>query len=265
MDDRSRHIGERLGELHAVMARLRAPDGCPWDRAQTLRTLRSYLLEETYELLEAIDSADVAAHREELGDLLFQAVFQAAIREEQGAFDLGDAADGIRDKLLRRHPHVFGEGPRSCTPDQVRQAWDEIKRDEKRDRGTLDGVPETLPALLRAVRIGEKAARVGFDWPEPTGVRRKIDEELAELDAAVASGDLAHAEDELGDLLFALCNYARHLGLMPEDALRGTIRRFQQRFAEVERALRERGQAATDVDIDQLEAMWQRAKRDLAR
>jgi MazG family protein len=265
MDERSRRVGEKLAALHQVMTRLRAPDGCPWDRAQSLATLRGYLLEETYELLEAIDSGDVAAHREELGDLLFQAVFQAAIREERGEFDLGDAADGIREKLLRRHPHVFGDGPRADTPDQVRKAWEEIKRDEKRDRATLDGVPETLPALLRAVRIGDKAAQVGFDWPDAGGVRKKVDEELAELDAAIAAGDLAHAQDELGDLLFALCNYARHLKLMPEDALRGTIRRFRQRFAEVERALAARGQKPSDVDLDQLEALWQQAKRDLAR
>jgi len=265
MDERSGRIGERLAALHQVMAQLRAPDGCPWDRAQTLDTLRGYLLEETYELLEAIDSGDVAAHREELGDLLFQAVFQAAIREEQGEFDLGDAADGIREKLLRRHPHVFGDGPKHDTADQVRKAWEEIKRDEKKERATLDGVPETLPALLRAVRIGEKAAQVGFDWPDPSGVRQKVDEELGELDAAIAAGDMAHAQDELGDLLFALCNYARHLKLMPEDALRGTIRRFLARFAEVERALRARGQKPSDVDLDQLEALWQQAKRDLAR
>jgi len=264
LSDRARAVGERVARLYEVMARLRAPGGCPWDRQQSLRTLRSYLLEETYELLEAIDGGEIEPHKEELGDLLFQAVFQARIREEEGRFDLGDVADGIADKLLHRHPHVFTNGARIDTPEEVRGVWEKLKQREKHGRSILGGVPDELPALLRAVRVGEKAAQVGFDWPDLEGVRAKVNEELDELDEALAEGDGQHAEEELGDLLFALAQYARHLKLMPEDALRGTIRRFKERFQGVERLAAERGQALTEMEMEQLEALWQQAKRELS-
>lgn len=264
VDDQGRRIASELATLHAIMKRLRSDTGCPWDRAQSLASLRPYLIEETYELLEAIDSGDLEHHREELGDLLFQAFFQAQIRDEEGAFDLGDAARAIATKLLRRHPHVFGDGDKKDSPEAVRVSWEQIKRDEKKGRRTLDGVPETLPSLLRAVRTGEKAASVGFDWPDAPAVREKIHEELAELDEALAAGDPTHAEAELGDLLFAVCQYARHLRLSPEDALRGCVNRFRQRFALVEDKATQRGLVLTEMNIDGLEELWQQAKRDLA-
>ncbi|HVP67857.1 MAG TPA: nucleoside triphosphate pyrophosphohydrolase, partial [Anaeromyxobacteraceae bacterium] len=197
-----------------IMARLRAPGGCPWDREQTLDTLRPYLLEETYEVLEAIDEGDPSAHREELGDLLLQIVFQAQIAEEERRFDFADVADAISDKLVSRHPHVFGTASADGTPaPEVRDSeallrqWAALKRKENEAKGggksVLEGVPREMPALARAERLTEKASRVGFDWPDASGARAKVSEELVELDEAIASGDRARMEDELGDLLFA--------------------------------------------------------------
>lgn len=259
MASNQNRVAEQFANLYLTMGRLRDPNGCRWDRAQDLKTLRAYLLEETYELLESMEGDDPKAHCEELGDLLFQAVFQARIREEQGAFDLADVAQGIREKLERRHPHVFGQQPANISPQQVRQAWEQIKRKEKQGRALLDGIPREMPALLQAVRIGEKAAHVGFDWPDTTSVREKINEELDELDEVLAV-DRDRAEQELGDLLFALCSWARHNKLQPEDALRGSLQKFRRRFAGVEQILKQRGLDAADCELDVLEEMWQQAK-----
>jgi MazG family protein len=254
---------EAIDRLLAIMARLRAPDGCPWDLEQTLETLRPYLLEETYEVLEAIDSGDPAAHREELGDLLLQIVFQARLREEAGAFAFADVADAISDKLVSRHPHVFGGGKVKDAEGVLKQ-WAALKREEKLKKGgglsALEGVPRELPALARADRLTEKASRVGFDWPDAAGARAKVTEELLELDQAMASGQRAEIEHELGDSLFALANLARKLGLAPEEALRGTVGRFISRFQHVERTLAGRGVAPGAATLQEMDLLWDEAK-----
>jgi len=255
------------------MARLREPGGCPWDREQTLRTLRPYVLEETYEVLEAIDSGDARAHREELGDLLLQIVFQARIAEEESRFDFADVADAISDKLESRHPHVFGlpapDGGRTPATEAkdaeaVLRQWAELKRRENEAKGggksVLEGVPREMPALARAERLTEKASRIGFDWPEASGARAKVAEELAELDEAVASGDRGRMEDELGDLLFATANLSRKLGIPPEEALRGTLGRFVFRFRYVEEELARRGLHPGEATLDEMNRIWDEAK-----
>lgn len=270
---RTAHAVDRL---LAIMARLRAPDGCPWDREQTLLTLRPYVLEETYEVLEAIDGGDPEAHREELGDLLLQIVFQARIAEEEGRFDFGGVADAISEKLLSRHPHVFGAGANSpdARPDPaapgVRDAegvlrqWAALKKKENEAKGrgksVLEGVPRELPALARAERLTEKASRIGFDWPDAAGARAKVAEELAELDEALASGDRARMEDELGDLLFATANLARKVGIPPEEALRGTLGKFISRFEHIEAELARRGVAHGGATLAEMDELWEEAK-----
>jgi len=258
------------------MARLRGPDGCPWDREQTLETLRPYVLEETYEVLEAIDDGNSEEHREELGDLLLQIVFQARIAEEEGRFDLASVADAISEKLLSRHPHVFGPGARGAEDrpgpdapdvrdaDAVLRQWASLKKKENEAKGrgksVLEGVPRELPALARAERLTEKASRVGFDWPDASGARAKVAEEIAELDEAVASGDRAHIEDELGDVLFAVANLARKLGVPPEEALRGTLARFIARFQYVEGALARQGRPPGTATLAEMDLLWDEAK-----
>jgi MazG family protein len=255
---------EAIERLLAIMARLRSPGGCPWDLEQTLETLRPYVLEETYEVLEAIDSGDVAAHREELGDLLLQIVFQARLREEAGAFAFADVADAISDKLVSRHPHVFGDGQVKDAAEVLTQ-WAALKREEKRKKGgglsALEGVPRELPALARADRLTEKASRVGFDWPDARGARAKVTEELGELDEAIASGRRTEIERELGDTLFALANLARKLGIAPEEALRGTVGRFISRFTHVEAGLARRGVAPGAATLEEMDLLWEEAKR----
>jgi MazG family protein len=249
--------GESLADLVAVMKRLLAPDGCPWDREQTLGTLKSYLLEETYEVLEAIEEGTPAEHCEELGDLLMQIVFQAELRA--GSFTIDDVVKGIADKLVRRHPHVFGD-VKLDTAGQVLDQWSKLKEKEK-PRRTLDGVPRTLPALTRAHKLSERAAQVGFDWPDAAGARAKVAEECEEIDRAMAAGDRAAQEHELGDLLFAAVSLARKLGLDPEAALRAANARFTSRFEHIEDRLRERGKAPRDSDLAEMDALWDEAKR----
>lgn len=261
----SNEAGSTLGALEAlltVIARLRAPDGCPWDREQTTKTMGPHLLEEAHEAADAVRRADDGETVEELGDVLMNVLMIAQIAGEEQRFTAADVARAISDKLVRRHPHVFGDVVAEDA-DTVLANWEAIKRREKGDapRGTLDGVPASLPGLLRAFRVGEKAARVGFDWPDASGPRAKIDEELAELDEAMAGGDAAAAEAELGDLLFAVCSLARHRGIEPESALRGTLDRFTARFRLVEAELGDRLQ---DADLDEMEQSWQRAKARLA-
>jgi MazG family protein len=262
--------------LVAIMARLRGPDGCPWDREQTLASLRPYVLEETYEVLEAIDAGDSEAHREELGDLLLQIVFQARLAEEEGRFDLAGVADAISEKLLSRHPHVFGPGATSADArpdpsveavrdaDGVLRQWAALKKKENEAKGrgksVREGVPRELPALARAERLTEKASRIGFDWPDAAGARAKVAEELAELDEAMASGDRARMEDELGDTLFAVANLARKLGIPPEEALRGTLARFISRFEHVEDGLARRGVPHGTATLQEMDLLWEEAK-----
>ncbi|HYS83121.1 MAG TPA: nucleoside triphosphate pyrophosphohydrolase [Anaeromyxobacteraceae bacterium] len=254
---------EALDRLLSIMARLRGPGGCPWDREQTLATLRPYLLEETYEVLEAIDSGDPREHREELGDLLLQIVFQAQLTSEAGQFGFAEVAEAISSKLVSRHPHVFGDSQVKDAEGVLKQ-WAALKRDEKLARGkgqsALEGVPREMPALARADRLTEKASRIGFDWPDVGGARAKLDEELRELDAAVAGGDREAIEQELGDVLFAVANVARKLSIAPEEALRGTIARFIDRFEHVERGLERSGTPHGQATLEQMDELWNEAK-----
>jgi MazG family protein len=254
---------DAVDRLLATMTRLRGPGGCPWDREQTLSSLRPYVLEETYEVLEALDSGDPRAHREELGDLLLQIVFQAHIAEEQGQFAFADVADAIHEKLVSRHPHVFGDSD-ARDAEAVLKQWAALKRKENEARGggqsVLEGVPREMPALARAERLTEKASRIGFDWPDAAGARAKVTEEMAELDEAIAGGDPRRVEDELGDVLFALANLARKLGLPPEEALRRAIGRFVERFHHVEEGLARRGVAHGEATLEEMDRLWDEAK-----
>jgi ATP diphosphatase len=246
------------------MAKLRDPEnGCPWDQQQDFSTIAPYTVEEAYEVADAIARQDFAALKDELGDLLFQVAFHARMAEEQGSFDFEAVAAGICDKMIRRHPHVFGSvEERRKGPEKG--AWHKIKAAERAgkdvDSSALDGVAQALPALKRAEKLGKRAAAVGFDWPDPAGPRDKIDEELAELALAREAGDRAHTAEELGDLLFAVVNLARHLKIDPEDALVAANRKFEQRFRAMEKELTASGTNLSDLDIDTLEAHWQRNK-----
>ena len=258
---------DALERLLSIMERLRGPDGCPWDREQTMRTLRPYVLEETYEVLEAIDSGDPREHCEELGDLLLQIVFQAQLAKEEKRFDFADVAEAISSKLVSRHPHVFGDANVKDAEGVLRQ-WAALKREEKKSKGggasVLEGVPREMPALARADRLTEKASRIGFDWPDPGGARAKLTEELAELDAALEAGDADALEHELGDVLFAAANLSRKLGIPPEEALRGAVARFISRFGHVERELARRGIPHGEATLAEMDSLWNEAK-DLER
>lgn len=272
-------VGRAFQALCELMAALRSERGCEWDREQDLHSLRPYLLEEAHEVLEVLDAlnpdgsgtpAQVAAHRKELGDLMLQIVFQAQIQRESGRFDAGDVCDAIREKLIRRHPHIFDENG-AIRPDresQERPDWEATKRAEREADGeptsALAGVPKELPALLRALRVGQKAHRIGFDWPSYHGVLAKIREEIDEVEEALEAGDRAHAADEVGDLLYAVVNLCRHVDADPEASLRRTISRFERRFMRVEQTLREEGKTPEACDLEELEAHWERAKKALS-
>ena len=263
--------GDRFDRLVQIMRRLRSPDGCAWDREQTLASLRPFVLEEAYEVVDAIDRGDRTALCDELGDLLLEAVFVAQICAEASAFTIADATDAVVAKLIRRHPHVFGgsdtetdAGRRDLSPAEVKEQWERIKTRERAgtpERATLlDGIPEALPSLLRASRIGARTANVGFDWDEPGAVIDKVDEELAELRQAVASADPTHIEEELGDLLFTVANLARKLRVDPESALRAANGKFTRRFRAIEQRLAARGRALHDATPEELEREWQAVK-----
>jgi MazG family protein len=261
-----KQTGAEVGKLVALMQRLLAEDGCPWDREQTLETLIPYLIEETYEVIDALADGSVEDHREELGDLLLQVVFQAELRHQEGRFGIDDVARGIVTKLVRRHPHVFGE-VKAQNSEEALASWAKLKAEEKAGRGrkgALDGIPRSAPALIRAFRTGEKAAAVGFDWPDAAGVRAKIDEELGELDRAIASGDRAQISHELGDTLFALVSLSRKLGVDAESALSETTRRFGRRFQHMEQAAEGRGQTFSELSLDEQNRLWDAAKLALA-
>ncbi|WP_437669069.1 nucleoside triphosphate pyrophosphohydrolase [Sorangium sp. So ce131] len=262
--------GRTFPRLVELMQRLLAPDGCPWDREQSFTSLRRYVLEEACEVIDAIDGGDRKELCGELGDLLLQVVFQAELARAEGAFGPDDVVAAICEKLVRRHPHVFADESAE-NADEVLQNWERIKAAERarqgKDRGVLGGVPRSLPALTRAQRVGEKVARVGFDWPDARGSRAKVEEELGELDRAFASGDKDAIEEELGDVLFALGNLARHAGVDAEGALRRTIDKFTRRFEHVERRVVERhggwpAKAADDtLTLEELDGYWDEAKR----
>lgn len=247
------------------MAKLRAPDGCPWDREQSFDTIKPYLLEETYEVMEAIDDRDWRALSEELGDLMLQPVFFAQMASEANYFTIADALDAINRKLIRRHPHVFGDGD-ARTPDQVKVRWDQIKEEEKRERGEkpkgmLERIPRHMPALVEAQQISSKAAAAGFDWPDIGQVADKVREEVAELEQARAEGSAEEVEGEIGDLLFTIVNLARFLKVDPEQALRKTNAKFRQRFAHVEQGLAAQGKPFAEATLEEMEALWQQAKQ----
>lgn len=253
--------GESLVDLVELMETLLGPNGCPWDREQTLESLRQYVIEEAHEVADAIDHGKPEMLREELGDLLLQVVFQSALTERRGWFDVDGVVEAICDKLVRRHPWVFGDAQVEDAGGAINR-WEAIKAEEKKERGALSGVPVALPSLLRAVRIGEKASAVGYDWPDAGGPRAKIDEELAELDEAAARGDKEALEHELGDLLFALATYGRKQGLDPEAALRASLNRFSSRFRHCELAAKADGKNLRDYSEPELDALWERAKTD---
>jgi len=257
--------GARFERLVALMARLRAPGGCPWDREQTFDSIKPYTLEETYEVLDAIDRRDWTGLAEELGDFLLQAVFYAQMAKDEGRFSIDDSLDAICEKLIRRHPHVFADGD-AKTPDAVKVRWDQIKSEEKKERGDapkplLDTVPRATPALVEAQQIASKAAGVGFDWDNIEQVIAKLHEELDELRQARGGSDPAHIEDELGDILFVIVNIARFLKVDPEQALRRTNAKFRRRFGYVEQQLAGRGRKLTDSHLEEMEELWQEAKR----
>ncbi|HEY0601066.1 nucleoside triphosphate pyrophosphohydrolase [Brevundimonas sp.] len=253
-----------VDRLNAIMARLRDPvDGCPWDVEQTFQTIAPYTLEEAYEVADAIERGDWDELKSELGDLLFQVVFHARMAEEQGLFAFDDVANAIADKLERRHPHVFGD--EAAKPDGAAQKarWEDIKADERKAKaqhGVLDDVPVGLPALARAAKLTKRAARVGFDWPSTDEVFDKFVEEVAELRAELAAGDVEKAREEIGDLLFVMANLARKLGVEPEDALRGTNAKFVRRFAFIEAELAKAGRTPEQSDLAEMDGLWNAAK-----
>jgi MazG family protein len=256
--------GEQFEALVRIMERLRADDGCPWDREQTRQTLKPFLIEEAYEVVEAIDKGDPKQIMEELGDLLFQVVFHAHLAAERREFTMGQVLAAIADKMVRRHPHVFGDGTAS-TADEVLEQWEELKRKERNAAAAapvsaLDGVPRELPGLLRAQRLQDKASKVGFDWPEISGVTAKIEEEFGELSEAIRSAAPEEIEQELGDVLFSLVNLARFLNLSAEEALRKSITKFTTRFQCMEEALQRDNRQLGTVGLEEMERLWQQAK-----
>jgi ATP diphosphatase len=265
-----------IARLIEIMAALRAPDtGCPWDIEQSFATIAPYTIEEAYEVADAIARGDREDLREELGDLLLQVVYHARMAEEDGDFAFGDVVEGITKKMIRRHPHVFGDET-ARGAGMAKGMWERIKAEEKAEkraarlargldpedngRGFLDGIPLAFPALTRALKLQEKAARVGFDWGDAIPILDKIEEEIGELREAIAENDVAAATDEFGDVVFALVNFARHLKVDPEAALSGTNEKFRSRFHYIERSLVARGRTLSDASLDEMEALWQEAK-----
>jgi MazG family protein len=261
--------GASLSRLVEIMDRLLAPDGCPWDREQTLDSLRPFLVEETYEVLDALARNDVPGHCEELGDLLMQVVFHAAIRRNEGAFDIDAVVKGISDKLVHRHPHVFASAQGVDTSQKVLAQWEEIKAKEKAAKGTapkrvLDGIPPG-PALMRAQKVGSRCGKVGFDWPGWQGSFDKVREETAELEVAIRANDQPEMHAELGDLLLACVNVARKIGVDAEQALVDATLRFERRFAIVEDLLAERGRTPKESTLEEMDSLWNDAKAALSK
>ncbi len=256
--------GQAFARLVGIMQRLRGPGGCPWDHEQTLESLRPFVLEETYEVLHAIDSGDREGLRGEIGDFLFEGVFLAQIAADEGHFTVVESINAICEKLVRRHPHVFGTGSTASTPGQVVEQWEQIKAREQqasgRKKAVLAGMPKTLPALLGAHEIGTRVAAVGFDWARTEDVVDKIREEVDELAGAVTGESRERVEEEMGDLLFSIANLSRKLGVEPESALRKANEKFAQRFAAVETLLEEKGQTVHDSSLDDMEAAWNAVK-----
>jgi tetrapyrrole methylase family protein/MazG family protein len=241
---------------------LRGPNGCPWDKKQDHKSLKPYIVEEAYEVIEAIEDNNDSELSEELGDLLTQIVMHAQLAKERGAFDIDIVIQKITNKLIERHPHVF-QNRSNLTSEEVLHNWERIKLQKSNDPGysVLQGVPSSLPALLKAFRVQEKVGRYGFDWKDPADVIAKVKEEIAEFEEALASGQKSKQEHELGDLLFSLVNLGRHLGMQPEEALNGTIRRFTKRFQYIEQKLREKGKTIAESSLEEMDSYWEEAKR----
>ena len=256
--------GEAFQRLVDIMARLRGPGGCPWDHEQTLESLRQFVLEETYEVLDAIDRGDLQALRGEIGDFLFEGVFLARIAEDAGHFTVADSLRAVCEKLIRRHPHVFGTTAGVDTPQRVIEQWETIKAREQaaagESRSLLRGLPKALPALLHSYEIGTRVAAVGFDWARTDSVLDKVEEEVAELRQAVQHESQSRAAEEMGDLLFTMANLSRKLGIDPEVALRQANAKFTARFDAMERHLAERGRSLQDASLDEMEGGWQHVK-----
>ena len=267
--------GAQLDRLVEIMRILRSPDGCPWDREQTLKTLRPFLVEDTYEVIDAINHKDAKALQDELGDFVFEAVFLAQICTEEGQFTLADALGSVAEKLIRRHPHVFNlddnaaTGERLKSADQVKRRWEEIKAKEQKSAGcnpsVLGGLPRGLPGLLRAYRMGRRVATVGFDWDQPSGVVKKVEEELQELKDAIAEGNSNQIEDELGDLLFSLTNLSRHFDIDPEGALQCANDKFAARFLKLEQRFETLGRSLHNATLQEMDLEWQQVKRDATK
>jgi tetrapyrrole methylase family protein/MazG family protein len=250
-----------LDELIKIMSALRGEKGCPWDREQTMESLKPFIVEETYEVLEAIDEKNPEAVKEELGDLLFQIVFQCQIAQEKGEFGMGDVIEKIGKKMISRHPHVFGDADYK-TSAEVLVNWEVQKKKEGKQRESLlEGVPMTLPALLRAHRLQDRASRVGFDWDKIDDVMKKLEEEISEFREAIKKKEERAIEEELGDLLFMLVNISRFIGVNPEDALRKTISKFISRFRYIEMAAADAGKALSEMSLAEMDALWDEAKK----
>ncbi|MDY6906277.1 MAG: nucleoside triphosphate pyrophosphohydrolase [Thermodesulfobacteriota bacterium] len=255
----------QLERLTHIIETLRSENGCPWDRKQTPRSMIIYLIEEMYELADAIELADDSETCEELGDVLFHILFIANIFKEKDMFDIEDVAGVVADKMVRRHPHVFGDKTVKSV-DDVKNRWHKIKKTEKNGnnkKSVMDSVPRGVPALIRAYRLTERAARVGFDWPDLAGVMDKVKEEFAELDAAIAAGDSTATADELGDVIFSMVNLARFLKVHPDTALCDAVAKFEDRFRYMEKTLAKSGQTVEDVGLETLDALWNESKRGL--
>lgn len=251
---------ENFKKLVEIMESLRSENGCPWDRIQTHDSLKRYLLEEAYELIEAIEKKDYKAIREELGDLLLQIVFHAQIAKESGHFSIDDVIETISNKMIRRHPHVFGEA-KFKTPEEVLNQWDDRKKEEGKLRETiLEGIPINLPALLRAYKIQSRVAKVGFDWDNIEGVLKKIEEEFAELKEAVNLKEKQQIEEEIGDMLFSIVNLARFLKIDPETALRKTNRKFEDRFSKLEQLAKQKGKSLKEMSLREMDELWEEIK-----
>jgi MazG family protein len=254
-------IGNQFEELVNIVSRLRAPDGCPWDREQTNHTLLPYFVEEVYEAIESIDDGDWDLVKEELGDILLHIVFQASIAETDEKFNIIDSLDNINKKLINRHPHVFGDAKAEAAF-HAKQNWEAEKHKEKGRESRLDGVPNSLPSLIRAQRLQQKASYAGFDWEKIEQVWGKVNEEIIELKEAEISGNNQHIEEEMGDLLFAIVNLSRHLNISSEDALRKTNQKFIRRFKKVEEGIKAKGKKLIEASLEEMDSIWNEAKHN---
>jgi len=257
----SNTVQEKFEELITIVKRLKAPDGCPWDREQTNASLLPYFLEEAYEVIESVDNENWFELKEELGDILLHVIFQAVLAEENGHFNINDSLDNVNEKLVRRHPHVFGDA-KADKAFHAKQNWEAEKHKEKNRKSRLDGVPKTLPALIRAQRLQQKASYAGFDWDKVEQVWDKIHEEILELKEAQSNNTKEHIAEEIGDVLFSVVNLARFLDIPAEDALRRTNKKFTDRFSQVEAELKKRGKMVEDSSLEEMDAIWNEAKQN---